>query len=131
MSKLALPCIVCGKPLENVGEDIDNQPYVGTEFQSMGHDGSTIHDPISEDYPLFLVVNICDTCVLRAIKAGTIQSRNDEIVLSRHPIGKREEAWVLAQNYKKYGAAYGDDEVVDYDALMIEAGWDISEEGEE
>lgn len=129
MSKFALPCIICNKPLTNVDEDVDNQPSGGVEFQSLGHYGSTIHDstPWEDQEPMYLVVNICDTCVLRALDAGTIQSRSKNIVLSRHPISDEARAWVLAQNYKYYGAAYGDDEVVDYDALMREAGWDVEE----
>lgn len=123
MSKLALPCIKCGKPLENVHEGSDNQPAGGTEFVAHGHYGSTIHDPLGEDHPLVLVVNICDTCILRAIDTGIIQSRSERIALSRHYIDAKSRAWVLAQNYKHYGCAYGEDEAVDYDALMLEAGW--------
>jgi hypothetical protein len=135
MSKFALPCIVCEKPLRNVNEDVDNQPYVGTEFISGGHYGSTIHDefppPEGESY-MMLVVNICDTCILRAIDAGVIQSRADDlsIALSRHPISERERAWVLAQNEKEYGSAWGKDEPVDYVALMRKSGWTLPLEEE-
>lgn len=126
MGEFALPCVVCGKPLKNIDDDgDDNQPGGGTEFVAAGHYGSTIHDFDFEnpDDPMHLVVNLCDTCILRAIDAGTIQGRSKEIALSRHPITDQQRAWVLAQNYKHYGAAHGEDEVVDYDALMLEAGW--------
>lgn len=166
MSELALPCVICGKPLRNAFVEVDNQPHCGTEFVAAGHYGSTIHDPADEGDPLELVANICDTCILRKIDEGVIQSRTDSfsirqqtmrqtlveisdglnasqpiaasaarraidemlftsggIVLSRHPVSERERAWVLAQNYRYHGASYGDDEVVDYDALMVEAGW--------
>jgi hypothetical protein len=136
MSALALPCIKCGKPLKNCDSDTDNQPSGGTEFQTRGHYGSTIFDPMpnlgGED--LTLIVNICDTCILRAIDEGVIQSRSvarsrPKIVLSRHPITPEGRAWVLAQNEKHYGSAWGEDEPVDYDAKMREAGWegDLSE----
>lgn len=136
MSQFALPCIKCNKPLKNCDSDIDNQPGGGTEFQSLGHYGSTIHDErmklgdgLTENNLLYLVVNICDTCILRAIDAGVIQSRSKEIVLSRHPITPEGRAWVLAQNEKHYGSAWGEDEPVDYEAKMREAGWegDLSE----
>jgi hypothetical protein len=124
VSKLALPCIACGKPLKNVDEDIDNQPYGGTEFQSLGHYGSTIHDWIPGDpEKLYLIVNICDTCIMRAIDRGVIQSRSKEITLSRHPLTETQRAWVLAQNEKEYGSAWGEDTPQDYDALMQKAGW--------
>lgn len=132
MSQLALPCIKCDKPLRNCDSDIDNQPAGGTEFQSLGHYGSTIHDErmglyaddrLTEDDLLYLVVNICDTCILRAIDAGVIQSRSKNVVLSRHPVTPESRAWVLAQNEKHYGSAWGEDEPVDYDAKMREAGW--------
>jgi hypothetical protein len=128
MSKFALPCVKCGKPLENVELGDDNQPAGGTEFITYGHYGSTIHDEIalSEEEArarMALVVNICDTCILRAIDAGVIQSRSENIRLSRHPISDKARAWVLAQNYKHYGSAYGEDENVDYEDLMRKAGW--------
>lgn len=126
MSRLALPCIKCGKPLENVSADEDeNQPSGGTEFTSYGHYGSTIHDELFEEVRMQLVVNVCDTCILRALDAGVIQSRAEDnsIKLARHPIGDKERAWVLAQNEKHYGSAWGEDTPQDYRALMLEAGW--------
>ena len=136
MSKLALPCVKCGKPLENCDSDTDNQPSGGTEFHTYGHYGSTIHDErmklgdgLNEDNILALIVNICDTCILRAIDEGAIQSRSKEIALSRHPVDPEQRAWVLAQNEKHYGSAWGEDVPVDYEAEMRKAGWggDLSE----
>lgn len=125
MSNLALPCIVCEKPLVNVFDDADNQPYCGTEFVSYGHYGSTIHDSGMNPggAPMALVVNICDTCILRAIDAGVIQGRSKEIKLSRQPVSEQERAWVLAQNERAYGSAWGKDQPIDYRAMMIKAGW--------
>ena len=127
MSKLALPCIVCEKPLINVDMGDDNQPYVGTEFVTYGHYGSTIHVELVPDKKprMALVVNICDTCILRAIEADVIQSRAEDgsIALAHHHLDERAKAWVLAQNEKQYGSAWGKDEPVDYRAEMLKAGW--------
>lgn len=124
MSKFALPCIVCEKPLKNISEDQDNQPHCGTEFTTIGHYGSTIHDEIAAaGPPIELVVNLCDTCILRALDAGTIQGRSKTIALSRQPVSDSERAWVLAQNEKEYGSAWGDDMPVDYREEMLKAGW--------
>jgi hypothetical protein len=55
-----LPCFKCGKILENVFVECDNQPYSGTEFRTEGHYGSTFWDSFDgED----LVLNICDDCL--------------------------------------------------------------------
>ena len=130
MSRFALPCVKCGKPLGNTDEGSDNEPAGGTEFTSYGHYGSTIHNEVmfleeGEDLAdkLQLVVNICDTCILRAIDAGVIQSRSKSIALSRHPITPEGRAWVLAQNEKHYGSAWGEDVPVDYETEMRKAGW--------
>lgn len=129
MSRLSLPCLKCGKPLRNVDDSAENQPYGGTEFVSYGHYGSTIHDEAPEaatgGSPMALVVNVCDTCVLRAVEADVIQSRSDDgrIAMAHHHLEPKEKAWVLAQNEKQYGSAWGDDTRQDYRALMLEAGW--------
>jgi hypothetical protein len=122
MTKLALPCIKCNKPLINVDESCSNQPHVGTEFTTLGHYGSTIHDEMYEDSPLELVVNICDTCILRAIEAGVIQSRGKnetKPLLANHHLDDRLKAYVLAQNEKQYGSAWGDDTPQNYNSLMM------------
>lgn len=131
MSRLALPCVKCGKPLVNVDETATNQPYGGTEFETLGHYGSTIHDEMGGDElgrRLVLVVNLCDTCILRAIRDGRIQSRGEggEPLLANHHLTDEQVAWVLAQNEKTYGSAWGEDEPVDYDAEMRKAGWTSS-----
>jgi hypothetical protein len=125
MSRLSLPCVKCGKPLRNADEGSDNQPYGGTEFTTTGHYGSTIHDEMGNEPRMELVVNLCDTCILRAVEAGVIQSRAEDnsIVLANHHLEPKAKAWVLAQNEKMYGSAWGEDTPVDYRAKMIEAGW--------
>lgn len=61
MSKEAfLPCFKCGKVLENVFQDADNQPWKGTEFRTEGHYGSTFWDSFDGEE---LVLNICDRCL--------------------------------------------------------------------
>lgn len=127
MSKFALPCVVCEKPLKNTFEESNNQPYCGTEFTTGGHYGSTIIDVIGDPEQMHFAVNICDTCILRALDAGVIQSYSEkkdaEISLSRHPVTDEARAWVLAQNEKEYGSAWGKDEPVDYREQMLAAGW--------
>lgn len=55
-----LPCFACGKLLENVFVEADNQPYAGTEFRTEGHYGSTFWDSFDgED----LILNVCDDCL--------------------------------------------------------------------
>ena len=76
----ALPCIVCGKELENIfGEESDNQPYEGTAFQSEGHYGSTIWDPMDRAY---IEITVCDDC-LRAKSAQVLQGRAYKLVMCR------------------------------------------------
>lgn len=61
MSKKAmLPCFKCGRVLDNVFADVDNQPYGGTEFRTYGHYGSTFWDSFDGEE---LVLNICDDCL--------------------------------------------------------------------
>lgn len=129
MGELALPCVKCGKPLKNVDVSCSNQPHCGTEFTTTGHYGSTIHDEIGDDeIVLELVVNLCDTCILRAIEADVIQSRGyreTEPLLSHHHLEPENKAWVLAQNEKEYGSAWGEDQPVNYEEKMREAGWTL------
>jgi len=62
MSRYALPCIACGRELENVTADSAvNQPYTGTAFISHGHYGSTAFDPMNGH---FLEINVCDACLV-------------------------------------------------------------------
>ena len=126
MPRHSLPCFKCGKPLINVDETSENQPYVGTEFTTLGHYGSTIHDEMNPDeVRLELVLNICDTCILRGIDADVIQSRGEDghPLLSHHHLDDPARAWVLAQNEKQYGSAWGEDTPQGYETLMRKAGW--------
>jgi hypothetical protein len=55
-----LPCFKCGKTLENVTPNGENQPYAGTEFRTEGHYGSTFWDSFDGEE---IVINICDPCL--------------------------------------------------------------------
>jgi hypothetical protein len=61
-SRKPLPCIVCGKELEAVGEwdHAWRQSYGAAEFVSYGHFGSAF-DPM--DGRISVAVNICDDCL--------------------------------------------------------------------
>lgn len=71
---LPLPCIICDSVLESAipqpPKDAPtseifkyrvNQPYKGTAFESYGHYGSTVFDPMSK---IYLQINICDSCLI-------------------------------------------------------------------
>lgn len=61
MSKDALlPCIVCGKTLQNAFQDSINQPSEGTAFTTSGHYGSTFFDSFDGQK---IEVNVCDPCL--------------------------------------------------------------------
>jgi hypothetical protein len=60
----SLPCIVCGKLLQNV-EGTVNQPYGGTMFYTYGHYGSTAFDPML-GHTERLMINVCDACLTAA-----------------------------------------------------------------
>ena len=114
MSKNALSCIVCDKPLRNVTEDSDNQPYVGTSFSSSGHYGSTAWDSVDGE---LLEINVCDTCLLRAGQAGQVlryrPARPRVKYLAPVP-WQEDDARLLhhtrKENEKEYGSAWGTDE---------------------
>lgn len=64
----ALPCIVCGKALKGLDEEI-NHPSGGTEFTSPGHYGSAVTDTMGRD---IWAIDICDPCMRDAIKEGRV-----------------------------------------------------------
>lgn len=66
MSQSALvPCVICGKELQNVMVEAENQPHEGTAFTSYGHYGSTAFDPMNGS---MIEINICDECLTAAGK---------------------------------------------------------------
>lgn len=84
-----LPCLVCGKTLQNVFGDLENQPSDGTEFRTYGHYGSTFWDSMDGEE---LVLNVCDSC-LRKHKDRLAQHKRYRPVVSegRLLVGKH---WV-------------------------------------
>lgn len=79
MSQEALPCIACGKPLANAFDDVTNQPENGVAFQSEGHYGSAVWDPMDRKY---IEVNVCDEC-LTTHRERVLQGREDRLVTCR------------------------------------------------
>ena len=66
----SLPCVVCGRTLQNVSlGDSVNQPSGGLAFASGGHYGSTVYDPFNDES---LELNICDECLTEASSASRI-----------------------------------------------------------
>lgn len=64
----AMRCIVCGANLRNLDEN-GNQPSGGTAFQTKGHFGSTVFDPMDGTC---LEINVCDPCLLDKAKSGAV-----------------------------------------------------------
>jgi len=111
MAKDALPCIVCGKPLRNVLDDAENQPYVGTAFTASGHYGSTVWDEGFRSQER-LEINVCDTCLLRAADAGKVLAYRSAPTQWLYTPWKPDENrhHTLKENEKEYGSAWGADE---------------------
>lgn len=65
----ALPCIVCDRQIESMDDSYINSPYAATAFESHGHYGSTIFDPMNGS---FLELNVCDPCLRRLAGEGKI-----------------------------------------------------------
>ncbi len=59
----ALPCIVCGREIENLNGPGTDLPKDGVEFVSTGNYGSTVFDPGNGDR---LKIVIHDTCLVKA-----------------------------------------------------------------
>lgn len=78
--RLDLACFKCGKVLENATRTSDglamnqNQPSEGLAFKSYGAYGGTVFDPMDGH---FLVINICDMCLLKALPDETIALGKD------------------------------------------------------
>lgn len=78
-------CIVCKKDLENIdNENNGMQPSKGLAFQTQGHYGTTVFDPMDGST---LEITVCDPCMTDARKAG---------IVSHHVSGEKK-----AKNWKK------------------------------
>jgi|ERR1700729_615421 len=69
MSRDALSCIRCDKALENVFDEVENQPGDGLAFTSAGHYGSTEFDPMDGSY---IELNVCDKCLIELRNEGRV-----------------------------------------------------------
>lgn len=56
-----MKCFKCGKVLERVFKDFEDQPWGATCFYSHGQYGSTVFDPMDDSY---LGIYICDECMV-------------------------------------------------------------------
>jgi hypothetical protein len=61
-----------------VFEDVENQPAEGTAFQSQGHYGSTVFDPMDGSY---IEINVCDDCLRKHAPDRVLCGRNYKPVL--------------------------------------------------
>lgn len=71
----ACNCIVCQRPMSNIAEDGTLQPSGGTAFQTPGHYGSTVFDPMDGS---MLEIAVCDDCLTRASGQGHVVLIDDE-----------------------------------------------------
>lgn len=69
MSEFALPCLICDKRLRNAVSDSTNQPDEGTAFDTQGHYGSTVFDPMDGT---FIEISICDECLVKKGREGKV-----------------------------------------------------------
>ncbi len=65
----ALPCLVCGRALENVWDGAINQPSHGVSCLTSGNYGSTAFDSMNDE---MLEFSICDECLVRAGEQGRV-----------------------------------------------------------
>ncbi|KKL16120.1 hypothetical protein LCGC14_2498770 [marine sediment metagenome] len=91
----SLPCVVCGLALEDVfpGDSV-NQPSRGLAFMSHGHYGSTVYDPMSDE---FLELNICDECLTKASSALRVL-RHKRVAYSKPETTHESRFWDAARD---------------------------------
>jgi hypothetical protein len=64
-----IPCLACGKELDNLqyemkdGKLVEVHPMDGLHFRTYGHYGSTIFDPMGTGE--YLDIAICDLCIMK------------------------------------------------------------------
>jgi hypothetical protein len=69
MEQSSPPCIVCGAALTGLFPDI-NQPSGATAFQTTGHYGSTVFDPMDGSA---IEINVCDSCLTAKATEGAVR----------------------------------------------------------
>lgn len=62
-------CICCNRSVETAMEGT-TQPYAATSFNTIGHYGSTVFDPMDGSY---LSINVCDDCLVKAAARGVVR----------------------------------------------------------
>lgn len=66
------PCIICKKELQNIFDGtnyVEHQPDDALTFTADGHYGTTAFDPMDGTY---LLINICDSCIISASKEDLV-----------------------------------------------------------
>jgi hypothetical protein len=85
----ALPCIVCDRQIESMDDSYINSPYGATAFETQGHYGSTIFDPMNGTY---LELNVCDSCLRRlASEEKILLGQTRKRVMTNTRIGGGDE----------------------------------------
>lgn len=69
MTEQTCRCIACGKTMGNIQEDGTLQPKGGLAFQTQGHYGSTVFDPMDGS---LLEIAVCDDCLGSASRRGDV-----------------------------------------------------------
>lgn len=64
-----VPCLICGKRLDDLGDGVGNHPDDGIEFTSPGHYGTRLFDPHDGTR---LAVNLCDGCLEQKREEGRV-----------------------------------------------------------
>jgi hypothetical protein len=120
MSRNALPCIVCNAAVENIDDSFANSPHAATTFETHGHYGSTIFDPMNGS---FLVLNVCDKCIERLATEDKILLGQDRkrVVVDNPKVGMPTfVGWLPVKRELtpwRPGTEEDDDLVVDRDAV--------------
>lgn len=115
----ALPCIACNAAVESIDDSYINSPYKATAFQTEGHYGSTIFDPMNGTY---LELNVCDECLRRLAAEGKILlGQQRRRVVTDSPIGMPMFAgWLRVKREMTVwspGTEDDDDVTVDWNAV--------------
>lgn len=105
MAKDSLPCFACGRELKQIDSDAPvNQPYAGTSFETHGHYGSTIYDPMDGHY---LEINICDACLAlhpeRVIEGRDRQPVTEAgVIVGWEDVSWKPVPWVISVKERDY-----------------------------
>lgn len=88
-----LPCIVCGKKLENQDKRWV-QPNHGVSVETTGNYGSRVLDSCADtNYEPSVYFVVCDLCMLEAGLRGRLWTATDESGPHPFVFGPRTQAW--------------------------------------